>query len=333
MHVQAVEVFYVNEQRGTMPEPQIPRRTAHPYQVEGLADLPDSLRQLAEQSLGPTEAVNLIFVVPSQVLGGHWWSGPRRVPEQTLLFTSQGVLHVQGTGAAGRAGQATYLRGGELVYVHLSLVLLYGRLELAGLVNGALSRIVVEYNTVGHVLLQPALHAFLRMAWKQAQAQTNDDQTDMLLDELEGQSFKFRSGLRYHTLQHDERLLGFVFQPRITQSHWRLFRRLIAPATLLALTDQQLVVIEENRTLGAAYGWIFTFCPRTCLAAIEARPNTEWQDLTVRLVREPVTVDRQVTVSNEKAMTWRDLWTRHGYKWHTAARAWPISPGSGFGAS
>ena len=302
-----------------MPEPHIlARRTDHPYQAKDLTDLPADLRQLADPSLGPTEPVNSIFVVPSQVFPGHWWSGPRYLPEQALLFTSQGVLHVQGMAAPGRAGQATYVHGDELVYVHLSLVLLYGRLELAGLVNGTLSRVIVEYNTVGHDLLRPALYQLLRMTWKQDQAQDNDEHTGILLDQLEEQSLKFRNGLRYYALQSDERLLGFVLQPRITQRYWRLFRRLIAPAALLALTDHQLIVIEENRTTSAAYGWIFTFCPRTCVAGIEAKPNTEYQDLTARLVREQVTVDRQVRLSDEKATAWRDIWTRHGYEWNVA---------------
>ena len=299
-----------------MPGPQIQsRRVEHPYRAKGITDLPSDLQQLAGHSLGPNEQIGSIFVVPPQTFPGNWWGGPRYVPEQALLFTAEGVLHVQGAASPGQAGQATYLRGDELVYVHLSLLLLYGRLELAGLVNGALSRVIVEYNTVGHDFLQPALHRFLRLAWAQAQAQENQDHTDILLSGLDEQSFKFGNGLRYYALQSDERLLGFVFQPRITQRYLHLFRRLIAPTTLLALTDRDLVIIEENRTTSAAYGWIFTFCPRACVAGIEAKPNAEWQDVCVRLTRGKVTVDRHVTLGNKAALAWRDLWTRHGYTW------------------
>jgi hypothetical protein len=54
------------------------------------------------------------------------------------------------------------------------------------------------------------------------------------------------------------------------------------------------------------------------VAGIEAKPNMEYQDLTVRLVREQVTVDRQVRLSHEKAIAWREIWTHHGYEWNIA---------------
>ena len=61
--------------------------------------------------------------------------------------------------------------------------------------------------------------------------------------------------------------------------------------------------------------WIFTVCLRACVAGVESKPNIEWQDLTVRLVRGQVMVERQVTIEADAALTWRDLWTRHGHEW------------------
>jgi len=312
-----------------MPGPNIfARRTEHPYRAKTVADLPGTLRQLAGQSLGPDEPANAIFVVPPQMFLRNWWGGLRHVPEQALLFTSQGVLHIQRAASPGQIGQTTYLRGDQLVYAHLSLLLLYGRLELVGQLRGALVRIIVEYNTVAHDLLQPALHQFLRLAWGQAQARENEDRTDALLRDLEEQSLKFRNGLRHYALQSDERLLGFVFQPRITQRYWRLFHRLIAPAALLALTDHELIAIEEDRTTSAAYGWLFTFCPRVCVVGIEARPCEAWQDLHVHLARGGVAAERRVTVGNEAALAWQALWTNQGIgTWEKENVSTAVHPG------
>jgi len=296
-----------------MPGPNtFSRRREHPYQAKNLTDLPVELRQLAERSLGLDGQVDLIFVVPPQVFPGSSWGGPRYVPEQALLFTPLGVLHVQSTAAPRQAGQATYLHGAELVYARLSLLLLYGRLELAGLVNGVLSRVIVEYNTVGHDLLQPGLLRFLRLAWGPAQAQENDNDTETLLCRLGGRSFKFMNGLRYYALQPDEHLLGYVFQPRIVRRYWRVFHRQIAPMTLLALTENTLIVIEEEQIGRAPLGWHFTFCPRICVSGIEAKPNKEWQDLYVHLVRGPVGADRRMTLDNETTLAWRALWLNQG---------------------
>ena len=151
-----------------------PRRTDHPYRAETLNDLPDGLRPLAEQSVIPGDPIETIFVVPERYLSQHWGEpgGMRRVPEQALLFTARGALHVQGENLPGQPAQATYLPGCDLLYAHLSLVLLYGRLELCGIANDALAHIVVEYNTIRHDLVQPGLQRLLRQAWGRRPPQT-----------------------------------------------------------------------------------------------------------------------------------------------------------------
>ncbi len=131
-----------------MPGPNtFSRRREHPYQAKNLTDLPVELRQLAERSLGLDGQVNLIFVVPPQVFPGSSWGGPRYVPEQALLFTPLGVLHVQSTAAPRQAGQATYLHGAELVYARLSLLLLYGRV---GIGRAGQWRFVPRHRRVQH---------------------------------------------------------------------------------------------------------------------------------------------------------------------------------------
>jgi hypothetical protein len=63
------------------------RRTDHPYLVESLQDLPDGLRQLAEQALGPDEPVDTIVVVPPQTMPKsiEGRGGMHRVPEQVSI--------------------------------------------------------------------------------------------------------------------------------------------------------------------------------------------------------------------------------------------------------
>jgi hypothetical protein len=287
------------------------RRTQHPYRAKSLADLPVDLKRLAEPSLPPDDPIREIFVVPAQLvplkLGGK--GGMRNVPEQALLFTTQGALHVIGAGPAGHPPETIYIRGEDLIYANLTVVLLYGRLELCCVADGTLTRIVVEYNTVGHYLVQPGLLNLLDLACKPiASEQLPNWKTPGLLGQLEGKSLKFRNGLANYALQPDEHLLGYVYQPRILKRYWRVFKRLLAPAGLLALTDRELILIEEGRSSATSYGWYFSFCPRTNITGFETMPNGELIDLSVQLTKEAVTTDHLMTLDVKTTQEWQALW-------------------------
>jgi len=160
-----------------------------------------------------------------------------------------------------------------------------GRLELAGEVNGRLVHIVAEYNTVGQELLEEALNQFLRLSYESTHPDEYfQEQNDAMLDKLGTESFKFMNGLRLYALRPGERLLGYVCQPRIAQRFLRYFSRPIAPASMLALTNQAVILIEEDKAWGASYGWLITLCPRRYIVNIESRPNQEWREVSVRLL-------------------------------------------------
>ncbi|GAB4446463.1 MAG: hypothetical protein Fur0044_42640 [Anaerolineae bacterium] len=218
----------------------------HPYLVSSLAELPSSLQVAARQALSPTEQPDHIFMVPAQSFFRSWLSR-RYVPPQGLLFTAQGVLHVQEAASPGEPAQATYLRGDDLLYVQLRLLLLYGRLELVGLANGALTRVVVEFNTVGFSKLQSGLRQLLPLTWGAAKLETSDT-LDKTLSELDELPLKFKNGLRLYGLQPDECLLGVIFQRSLWKRYGRVLPHQVSANTLLALTDHELVIIEEEKT-------------------------------------------------------------------------------------
>lgn len=298
-----------------MKETSVPaRRTGYPYLVQTLADLSAELRLLVEQWHNADDPIRTIIVIPPQSipkkLGGM--GGVRSVPEQALLFTAHGVLHVQGSKSAGQPEQAAYLRAEDLLCAHLIIVLLYGKLELCRAAEGGLTRIVVEYNAARHDLIQPELHRLLDQASKRVTDEPRiDDSTDVILEELGQQSFKFKSGLRDYALTPRERLSGYVFQPRITKRYWYVFPRLVAPASLVALTDKELILIEEGRTNATSYGWYFTFCPRINIAGIEAIRNGDLYTLCVRLKKGGISTEQQTTLDVQSVETFYSLWLRN----------------------
>jgi hypothetical protein len=299
--------------------PPVQRRAEHPYRAKTLKELPDRLRALAEKTLLPDDPAEKIFVIPEQMLskkiGGvgrmHW------VPEQSLLFTQRGVIHVQAGKSGDEIGQANYLAGSSLLYAQMSLILLYGRMEICAAVNGEMSRIVVEYNAVSHEMLEPSLHKLIRLAWDQAQDQNANDYINLLLGKLEEQSLKFRNGLANHALQPNEKLLGYVFQPRVYMRYFRIMRRLIAPASLIALTDKQLIIIEDGMTGASSYGYLFTYCPRANLVDVASEPADTLQDVCIHLGKDAVMADHRLTLENVTVLAWRDLCFNNEIAFHT----------------
>lgn len=116
------------------------------------------------------------------------------------------------------------------------------------------------------------------------------------------------NGLRFYALQSNERLLGYVFQPRIQRPFLRFFNRAIAPVSMLALSDKNVILIEEDKVRGAAYGWVITLCPRNVILTIESKPVETWQKLSVILLKDQVNVGRSLILEPEKASACTSLW-------------------------
>lgn len=227
------------------------------------------------------------------------------VARQVLLSTTNGILHVQD----GKPPVANYLPGESLLYVHHKLILLYGSLELAGEVRGKLVRFVAEYNTVGQDLMDAALRQFLQLSYDITGSDANvQKQNNNLLDELGIESFKFMNGLRLYALQPGERLLGYAFQSRIKERFLRYFSRPVAPASMFALTDQAVVFVEEDKAHGASYGWVITICPRKTVLTVENTPMQKWQELSVLLLMNQVSMERKLILESETALACKALW-------------------------
>jgi hypothetical protein len=230
--------------------------------------LPDSLRLAAQAALPPDESINSIFFVPSQSFLKSW-VGQRYVPEQALLFGRRGVLHVQAVAEQTSSPRTTYLPAKGLLSARLTIMLLYGCLELVGQGSDAPVTISVEFNTVGDHLLWPPLRRLVQMAWGAAWPGASSSGTaEAMLARLRKQSYKFGNGLEIHALQSGEHPLGFVFQPNIWQPLWRFFRRKVTATTLLTLTDRQILLLEEDPQKNVNYGWIFNFFPLDCVTGM-----------------------------------------------------------------
>lgn len=286
----------------------MPKET--PYLVDSLTALPADWQSAVAAALPSAELPHTIVMIPR-----HTQTTQKRrrfVPAQALLFTAAGVLQVQAGMTPEQPPTALYLRGADLLVIRHSLILLYGCLELTGLVDDTPTRLVVEYNTVGLPLLLPAYQRLVQLAYGVPPARVSDTEplTVPLLQSLDQQSFKFKNGLQFYALLPGEPLLGYVWQPRITRRVIGPLRRPIAPAALLALTLQAVILMTEERAKGAAYGWLITFCPRRRLIGLAIRPRPPWYVLSVALER--ATPAPPVLLESERAAAWEQLWASQG---------------------
>jgi len=283
--------------------------TPMPYAVPSLADLPGSLQKAAIQSVGSTEKPILICVFPGRTCLKNQQSW-EYVDEQALLFTGNGIFQIQAPTSPGQDARIIYLHALDLLYARLSLILMYGRLEL---VDESLSRVVVEFNAAGFDIIQAGLQELLGTSCgRNTFSIPNAPQTQTVLSELGKLSFKFKNGLYLYGLLPEEHVLGFVFQPAIWGQRWHLFPLKMSETTLLALTDKQLIVVEEqSRSRFPAYGWIFTFYPRKAINNIGVTSSKVWQGLIIESKSRVGLTDQRILLEQVNSFAWQELWSQY----------------------
>ena len=281
-----------------------------PYAVASLADLPVSLQPAAGQSFNSTDRPVSFCVFPGRTYLKEWgrWEN---TPEQALLFTEAGILSIQAPASPGQSARMISMRAADLLYARISLILMYGRMELVG---KDLTWVVVEFNAAGFDLIQDGLQNFLGVsAGNNLNSFPQAAPPKTLLDALGGLSYKFRNGLVLYGLLPGEQILGFVFQPALWGRRWHLLPLKISETTLLVLTDKQLIIVEEqSRSRFPAYGWTFTFYPRPIIENVGVKSASPWPEVIIELKRGAGLHDRSLLLEEPNSLAWQALWSCFG---------------------
>jgi hypothetical protein len=130
---------------------------------------------------------------------------------------------------------------------------------------------------------------------------------------LEKLPLKFSNGIRIHGLLPGEELEELIFQPSTWKRWLLLFRKPISADTLLLLTSNYMVVIEEE--LGVGQGWIISYLPRNSITAIQNRARNLGNELTIQLQREEQTAEYKLLLKSDVAQAWCERWVQHGGQW------------------
>jgi hypothetical protein len=281
----------------------------HPLILKQVTELAPELRSPALATLADREPIQTIIAFPPQIHRGWHY-----VPRQALLFTPTEAIHLLASIWPDQEPQVTHLRGSGLLYLHVTLVLLYGYLEIAARGRDSPTRLSLEFNTVAWYLLSPPLRRLLQAGRAEPRAPSDrTSYTPTALQALERLPLKFSNGLQIFGLLPGEELEEVVFQPG-TRIRWSLLLRQPVPGnTLLLLTSNYMVVIRED--LKASQGWIISYIPRDPIAGILSRPRGPWNELTILLRRGDQTAEFSLLLKNQAAQEWRAVWIRHGFRW------------------
>jgi len=290
----------------------------HPYLVDRLDALPNGLRQAAKSALPAAATFQRGLVSPPEYRSkGLLRSRP--VPEQALVFTQDGMLHVLG-GLNGKAAPPpAFIHPENLLYVRTSHLLLYGRMELVSSVEGQRNQLEMEFNALGWRMIDVEWRAFIGVAIGRPSlaARTDVKESERATLLMQALPAKFSVGLRTYGLYTGEALQQTLFQPGVWSHQWVVLNRQLVPNTLLALTDASVILIEEEHALvrkSQQYGWIITRMPLLSVVDVQSQAKDSLEELTFTLARNGATAERRVLLEPETAHAWLALWAAHRAK-------------------
>jgi hypothetical protein len=294
---------------------EIPKRglERHPAVLKNIADLPLELQSPAITTISTGETIQTIIAFPPQI--HHGW---RYVPKQALLFIPSGVIHSMASIWPDHEPRVTRVNSRDLLNIKVTLMLLYGSLEIIARGDDSPTHLLMEFNTVAWAYLSLPLRQLLKATSTSPGAPVDEnDNSPSVQQAVQKLPLKFFNGLNIHGILPGEKLEALVFQPG-TWSVWKrwllLFRKPIIANTLLSITSNFMVVIQEE--LGVEYGWIITYTPRGNIERMQNHLRGNCNELTVLLKQGKQTAECKFLLKGEAAEAWRKLWIQHIGRWH-----------------
>lgn len=273
--------------------------------------IPADILAAASKALPHGEVILGVFIIPADVYrqGFRW----RLMPEQVLVFTQSGVLHLVNDRPPKKTPvyrPAAWLPATHIQRIKMSLVLLYGKLEIWDDTPAHTAKIEVQYNTVTQRILSPLLKSLVAQTWQPNAGRFEHVPSDESFSQFFKTSFSFYNGLTGEALQETERILDWVYQPEIRQPRLHFFYRRLFPQTVAVFTDRQIILLQEDLAYRQHYEWIFTFIPWHRVSHLSDQPAGENTRATIHLrpVEHKHTIDLLFEPSNTE--TWHKICRR-----------------------
>ena len=281
----------------------------YPSVLKTISELPLELQSPAVTTLADREQIQTIIIFPPQIQRGWHY-----VPKQALLFRATGVNHLLASIWPDQEPQVTCLNGHGLMYLQVTLMLLYGHLEIVAHGQDSPTRIGMEFNTVAWSYLSTPLQNLLESTRVHLRAPANQARYLSTAKNVPAElPLKFSNGIQIYGSLPGEQLEELVFQPALWKQWSYFFRRPVIANTLLLMTGNYVIVIREE--VGISQGWILTYIPRECITEMQNQPYDMYNELIMRLKRSDQTAEYNLLLAKETVEAWQLHWMRHGGCW------------------
>ena len=287
----------------------------HPYLIANIDEAPDDLRPLIAAALPPGATLASGLIVPANYRSKTPDAEPQMIPAQTLIFTGDGMWHVQEAEAGQPAPAPIYIAPDSIRWIRSSHLLLYGRLEIASAVQEQPVLLDIEFNAVGWRQKDQNWRNLVAQAVGMAPAATGaapePSEHDRVL--LQGTPEKFIDGLFRYGLYTGETLHAASFHPAVWQHHLLAFDEQLAPDTLVALTNASVLILTEEKALvrrSDDLGLLITRIPRQAIAEMRVEKRNQVSAAFFALERSGVADEYRVVLAHDAAQAWIEIWAK-----------------------
>ncbi len=224
--------------------------------IKSFDDLPEAYKSTVLELLTDGQGFPYAVFAPP-VSGSRFYPTEKLVlwVDETLYILTQQTDQIDITGYSNQA----------ISHLETGSILLYSWFTVSGItIEGESKESTVAYNTATHRHIQPFLNRIRSFPVNSARLQAEQIEFDYLAP----LNFKFFNFAR-NSLKGNEKVITSLWQPAISHSVFPLFKqafkRLITPAHLTILTDQEIIFIEDDTrsidTKGKRYGGIWRYIP------------------------------------------------------------------------
>ncbi len=226
--------------------------TGYPRKLGSISEVPERFSEALRSHLSAIGAVRLLLYAPSTSVGDE------EVPATVLVVTDDGWLVASENQDGGSSvEQCKFI---DTLFLELTSIVLWGELKIDFASAGTSYTAVTRFSTVEERLYREAVDLMLDGIDRTHAPESRRKRG--AVEELKDWPAKFRNEA-LHYLPKDQRLLAATQWPAILGG----FRRELAPAGALLVTERELVLIADEKApdwyhgVWAKHGGIITYFP------------------------------------------------------------------------
>lgn len=177
----------------------------------------------------------------------------------------------------------------DIAYIEKGTLLLHSWIKIYGKSNNIATTVIIPYNTVVEGLFRPITEKIRTAVYQLDSSAPAEKQLQFELDKFDSlikTNYKYMN-FGKSSLLPGQKVQQFILQPEICINVFKWFQRTIAITHLILLTDQELVLIQDDDSLKvrkqARYGGIWNYIPRSQIAQVTIQEDLKYGVVEVNI--------------------------------------------------